>query len=423
MTLLVTLPPALRLRSRVATEPAARMAFSRHGDRLIVGGANSTVIIDTADGREVERWPRAYTGFACGLDDSCVAAATPRGYLDLWRFGAARPGEPRARHEGRVRALAFSADDGRLFTAGDDARVGCWRAATLEAAFWPVGGRALDLAHDGGSDALAVALGRGGVVILDGKSGARRAAVRPPDRATAVAWVAALLAVGTREGQLALYDARRLEPAWPTAPLGLGALWRLLPLGGELVVEGQDGLAVLDAASGRERLRWTGSVGREGGTAAVHAGQHAIACAVPAGAALLDLAAAPAAAASAGEVLALYHAGDAALCRPVLAALAGAGAHLVDAGEDPRRLVEAVRGGAACVLLYGPSGPWPRHDWQLDVLEARGAHIVPVILPGGVVPEAQRRFHGAAYVCFHERVQDADALARVRRALSAGGPR
>jgi hypothetical protein len=45
---------------------------------------------------------------------------------------------------------------------------------------------------------------------------------------------------------------------------------------------------------------------------------------------------------------------------------------------------------------------------------------VPVILPGGAVPPAQRRFHGAAYVCFHERVQDADALARVRRAVLPG---
>ena len=419
MTLLVTLPPGLRSRARVAVEPAGRMAFSRRGDRLIVGGANSTVVVDLS-GQELERWPRAYTSFACGFADGCVAAATARGYVDLWRFGGARPGEPRARHEGRVHALAFSADDGRIFTAGDDGRVGCWRAATLEAEFWPVGGHALDLAYDGGSDALAVAVGRGGVVVLDGRSGARRGGVRPPDRSTAVAWVGGLLAVGTREGQLALYDGRQLAPVRAAAALGLGALWRVLPLAGELVVEGHEGLALLDPASGRERLRFSGSIGREGGAAAVHAGQRVVACAVPAGAALYDLAPPPPE--RADEVLALYHAADAALCRPVLAALAEGGARLVDAGEDPRRLVEAVRRGAACVLLYGPRGPWPRHDWQLDVLQTRGARMVPVILPGGVVPEAQRRFHGAAYVCFHERVQDADALDRVARAVLGRRP-
>jgi hypothetical protein len=74
-------------------------------------------------------------------------------------------------------------------------------------------------------------------------------------------------------------------------------------------------------------------------------------------------------------------------------------------------------------VLYGPSGPPLRHDYQLDVLETHGARVVPVILPGGVVPEKQRRFHGAAYVCFHERVQDADALARVSRAVLPGLPR
>ena len=51
------------------------------------------------------------------------------------------------------------------------------------------------------------------------------------------------------------------------------------------------------------------------------------------------------------------------------------------------------------------------------MLATHGVRVVPVILPGGAVPEAQRRFHGAAYVCFHERVEDPDALARVARAV------
>ncbi|MGZ3440003.1 MAG: hypothetical protein ACXVDD_10815, partial [Polyangia bacterium] len=85
--------------------------------------------------------------------------------------------------------------------------------------------------------------------------------------------------------------------------------------------------------------------------------------------------------------------------------------------DDTRRFVEAARKATTAIIFYGPSGPPLRHDYAVDVLETRGVRIVPVILPGGAVPEAQRRFHGTAYVCFHERVQDADALARVARAV------
>ena len=141
MTMLVALPPRLRLRARVPVAPAGRMAWTRNGDRLIIGGEETTVIVDSATGGEVERWPHAYTGFACGWDDSYVAAANARGYVDLWRFGRARPGEPTARHAGPITAIAFSDDDRRIFTAGDDGRVDIWRAATLDASFFGVGGR------------------------------------------------------------------------------------------------------------------------------------------------------------------------------------------------------------------------------------------------------------------------------------------
>jgi hypothetical protein len=69
------------------------------------------------------------------------------------------------------------------------------------------------------------------------------------------------------------------------------------------------------------------------------------------------------------------------------------------------------------MILYGPSGAPLRHDYLVDVLETRAVRVVPVILPGGAVPEAQRRFHGAAYVCFHAQLNDPDAFARVARAL------
>lgn len=426
MTMLVALPPRLRLRTRVPVEPAGRMAWTRNGDRVIASGVAGdsgepvTVILDSAIGGEVERWPHAYTAFACGADDSWVAAANARGFVDLWRFGRPRPGEPTARHGGRINAIAFSDDNRRIFTAGDDGRVGIWRAATLDAAFVAVGGHAHNLAYDGRSDALAVAAGRSGVALLDGASGERRETVRPPDRATAVAWAGERLFVGTRDGQLAVYDGKKLEQLRATTALGVGAIAQLLPLHDGVVVEGGEAIAFVDAATGDMRWRWTHGIAVAGGSLAVHAAQSAIAVAVPAAMSILDVEREPAAtgeAPAARELLALHHPGDATLAEVVLEHLRAGGAHVVAITDDSRRFVDVARRAEAAVVFYGPSGAPLRHDYLVDVLETRGVRVVPVILPGGAVPEAQRRFHGAAYVCFHERIRDQDALARVARAV------
>ncbi|HEY2744629.1 MAG TPA: hypothetical protein VGL86_08400, partial [Polyangia bacterium] len=270
MTMQVALPPRLRLRARVPVSPAGRMAWTRNGDRLIVGSADATLILEAATGAEVERWPHAYTAFACGWDDTWVAAANARGFVDLWRFGHARPGEPTAHHGGRIWAIAYSDDDRRVFTAGDDGRVGIWRAATLDAQFYGVGGRAHDLAYDGDADRIAVAAGRSGVVVLDGTSGERRGSVRLPDRATAVAWTSERLFVGTRDGQLATYDAAKLEPARATVALGIGVIARIVRLGGGVVVEGGEAIAYVDAATGATRWTWPHGVAVAGGSLAVH---------------------------------------------------------------------------------------------------------------------------------------------------------
>lgn len=427
MTMLVALPPGLRLRARVPVEPAGRMAWTRGGDRVIVATAEATAIVASATGGEpdaiLERWPYSYTCFACGCDDSYVAAANARGFVDLWRFGRPRPGEPTARHGGRITAMAFSDDDRRIFTAGDDGRVGIWRAATLDSTFHAVGGRAHDLAYDRGADVVAVAAGRSGAVLLDGTSGERRGGVRPPDRATAVAWAEGLLFVGTRDGQLASYDGKKLEPARATSALGVGAIAQLVPLGAGVVVEGAEAIAFVDAQSGAVRWRWAHGAALPGGSLAVHPAQSALAIAVPAAMSIVDVEPEPAEAAvekppaAAGELLALHHPGDAALAHAVIEHLRQAGGRVVALADDSRRFVEIARRARTAVVFYGPSGPPLRHDWLVDVLETHGVRVVPVILPGGAVPEAQRRFHGTAYVCFHERVRDPDALARVAKAV------
>ncbi len=441
MTMLVALPPRLRLRARLPVEPAGRMAWTRSGDRLIVADGTTTAIVDAATGSEpgaiVGRWPHAYTAFACGGDDRTVAAATAGGFVELWRLGddrqqrrseppIGRPRGPQARHGGRICAIAFADDDRRIFSAGDDGHVGIWRVSTLDARFFPVGGRAHDLAFDGGSDRLAVAAGRAGVVLLDGGSGARCAGVRPPDRATAVAWARDLLLVGTREGQLASYDAARLEPARATAALEVGAIARLLPLADGVVVEGSTAIAFVDATTGTVRWRWPHGAAVAGGSLAVHAGQSALAIAVPAATSILDVEPEPAAAAveasaaAGGELLALHHPSDEALAGAVIDHLRAGGARVVAVADDSRKFVELARRADGAVVFYGPSGPPLRHDYAVDVLQTRGVRVVPVILPGGAVPAAQRRFHGTAYVCFHSRVQDPDALARVSRAVLPG---
>ena len=269
--------------------PTGRMCWSRRGQRLIVPGANSVFFVDGQSGAEVERWPHAYTAFACGAEEGWVAAAHARGSMEVRNAGRPWAWDPSARHAGHIRAVACSDDERRIFSAGEDGRVGLWRTAAREVAFFPVGGRAHDLAYDASSDTLAVAAGRAGVVLLDGSSGAQQRTVRPPDRATALAWLGDILFVGTRDGQLAAYDARRLEPVRPTAPLGLGTIARLLPLGDGLVVEGSDAVALLDAQTGVERWRFSPGATVAGGSIAVHAGTRALAIAVAGGSALVEL--------------------------------------------------------------------------------------------------------------------------------------
>ena len=226
-----------------------------------------------------------------------------------------------------------------------------------------------------------------------------------------------MLFVGTRDGQLAAYDAGKLEPARATALLGVGAIAQLLPLHAGVVVEGADAIAFVDGDSGEVRWRWANGVGVAGGSLAVHATQSALAVAVPAAMSIIDVEPEPAATAAAPQLLLLHHPGDAALAGVVVDDLRARGGDVVAITDDSRRFVDVARRVAIAVVFYGPSGAPLRHDYLVDVLEAKGVRVVPVILPGGKVPEAQRRFHGTAYVCFHERVRDPDALARVARAV------
>ena len=431
-TLQVAMPPALRLRHRLALQPVGRMAWSRRGDRLVVSGydlerrprdsagtlVRDTVVVDAVGGGIVERWPGYwYCAIGVAAHDSYVAGANDAGFIDMWRFGRTQPGWPKQQHEGRIGALVFSDDGRRFFSGGDDGRVGAWSAGAWEASFWDVEAPVRDLAHDGGSDLLAIASARPVVQLVDGANGQRRRSVRAPGRATAVGFAAdgSVLYVGTREGQLGRFDAQRGEPLGPSTPLELGPVWRILPMGELVVAEAGDGIVVLDGKSGQERARWRTGAGSDAATLAVEPAQRAFAVAVPAGVAIVDSELGPLR--PPVDVVALYHPEDAEAAGFVLAHLAAAGARVTDAVAEPRALVAAAHRGAVAVVFYGPAGPTQRHDYEVDVLLTRDAHTVPIILPRGAVPEAQRVFHPASYVCFHGYLHDEDALARITRAV------
>ncbi len=430
-TLQVALPPVLRMRQRLALQTVGRMAWSRRGDRLIVSGfdlekrprdsegtlVRDTVVVDAVTGEVVERWAGYwYCAIGVAVNDSYVAGANDAGFIDMWRFGRAQPGWPKQQHDGRIGALVFCDDERRFFSGGDDGRVGAWSAGAWEARFWDVGAPVRDLAHDGKRDLLAIASARPSVHLVDGASGQRRGSVRAPGRATAVGFSdGGILYVGTREGQLGRFDAERGQALEPSTPLGFGPVWRILPLGELVVAEASDGVIIVDGKSGVERARWRTGAESTGATLAVEPAQRAFALAVPAGVAIIDTELGPLA--EPVDVVALYHPDDAEAAQVVLARLTEAGARVTDVARDPRALVAAARRGATAVVFYGPAGPAPRHDYEVDVLLAHDAPTVPIILPRGAVPEAQRVFHPASYVCFHGYLHDEDALARITRAV------
>lgn len=430
-TLQVALPPMLRMRQRLPLQVVGRMAWTRRGDRLIASGfdlerrerdsegaaVRDTLVVDAVTGEIVERWSGYwYCAIGVAIHDSYVAGANDAGFIDMWRFGRAQPGWPKQQHQGRIGALVFTADERRFFSGGDDGRVGAWSAGAWEARFWDVGAPVRDLAHDGARDLLAIASARPSVQLVDGGDGQRRGSVRAPGRATAVGFGGeGSLYVGTREGQLGRFDVERGQAMGASRPLGLGPVWRILPMGELVVVEAGDGVVIVDGKSGVERARWRTGAESTGATLAVEPSQRAFAVAVPAGVAIIDSDLGPLP--EPVDVVALYHPSDGDAANVVLAHLTAAGARVSDVVRDPRALVAAARRGATAVVFYGPAGPAPRHDYEVDVLLAHDAPAVPIILPGGAVPEPQRVFHPASYVCFHGRLHDDDALARITRAV------
>jgi hypothetical protein len=417
-TLQLAWPAPLQPRVRVPVGAAGRIAWTRRGERIAFGSHDALIVADALDGKVLGRFPsvRPYSAVACARNDAYLVCADELGGIDMFRLDVGRPGSPAARHRARVNAITFSGDDWRFFTAGNDGSVGRFAAASWEARFFDVGAPVLDIAQRGAGEHLAVALGRGGVVLLNG-AGKRERTLQPPGRAISVAFSSdeRLLFVGTREGRLHCYDAVKLTPNHAGSDLGVGPIARLLPLGDALVLEGGGGaLVFIDSASGHELMRARLGVG--GGTLAVHAGQRALAVDVGDSVLICDVELGYDGddCADSNATLALVPAGDAAAARQVILWLRERGVALVEPG-DRRALVAAARSASRALVFYGPSGE--PQAWQLDLLHHRGVNVIPVVLPGGCVPDEERAFTPLRYVCFGDRVEDPDALLRVERAL------
>jgi hypothetical protein len=398
----------LRPRSTIGGAVTGRIGWTRSGERLVFGSSDgarcSLVVVSTADGSVVERFSamRPYVAVAAARDDAYFVCADAAGGIDLVRPGVVRHGAPPVAHRGRINAVTFSADDRWFYTASDEGTVARFTAATWEARVFDAGGAALDVAElDGGR--IAVALGKGGLVILE--SGGRRLhAPAIVGRVTSVAVVGDALVAGTREGRLHFLDAATIA-ARGAIELGVGPIARVAALAGCALVEGGLGIVALVDGAMRERGRMLAG---GAATLAVHAGSRAFAVAGKSGV-LVGEAELPVAEIEAPRTLAIFAPADADAARDVIAVLRERGLSL-DIATDRRAIADASRSFARAVIFYGRDDS---HGWTRDLLRARGVAVVPVALPGGTIPvdgDVMR------HVYFGAR-DDVDAVDRVVRLL------
>ena len=408
MTMLVALPPRLRLRVRVPVAPAGRMAWTRDGRSPDRRRRRHDPHRRLVDGRRAWSHRRALAArvyrvrlrLGRQLRGGGQRARLRRSVA--LRAATARRADraPRRAHHARSPSPTTIGASSPPATTGASPSGALRRSTRTSSPSADVPTISPTTAAVTPSPSLS---GARAWLLLDGTTGERRRTVRPPaSRRPRWPGQAASLFVGTREGQLAAYDARaarsaapqprrlasarslsccrsamasssrapmpsrsvdacraaRCAGAGPTAPPSLAARWRCM------------------AGSRRSRSRCrrrprssTSKASRPFAVAAERAGRRGAGAPSP-------------------ERRGDGRRGDRATC-------ARAAATIVAIVDDSRRFVETARRATTAIVFYGPSGPPLRHDYAVDVLgDARRAH-------GAGDPARRRGARGAATLSRH----------------------
>ncbi|MFB9442836.1 Hsp70 family protein [Dactylosporangium vinaceum] len=166
----------------------------------------------TLSGHQVAVWSVAYSG-----DGKTLATGGNEGAVRLWNAADGRFLRAMTAHDGPVQALAFSPDGAVVASGGDDGKVRLWKAADgspLTAADdgWSVSG----LAFSPDGRYLATVDENGTFRLRDSTTAGQVRKLPPRQDVTAYAVAfspdSKLLAMGTSEGQVTLYDVAAWQP-------------------------------------------------------------------------------------------------------------------------------------------------------------------------------------------------------------------
>jgi len=154
--------------------PVTSVAYTADGTFLFLGTYNDdSYLWDVVSGRYTDRWLRSNAGrvwsFAFSAD-GIKAAAGCDNYLHLWN---GTDNFYLKDHVGRVRGVAFSPDNGTLFSGGEDGTLRLWNAAdgTFIKTLTEHAGQVLSIALSPDGDTIASSNAEGTVQFWDATDG------------------------------------------------------------------------------------------------------------------------------------------------------------------------------------------------------------------------------------------------------------